>query len=358
MIQKYCISKFQQLIFLLLGLVLWSVLSISCQQNKGKNIPDVSDIDVALKIKRFEQDLFNLDTTNMLTALQALETAYPNFSTCFFDNILEARNARDSTSYIDFTKGFITHHYIQSLYDTCQIVFEDFDYYEKSLAQGFRYFKYYFPDRPIPEIITFISQFGFPAVTCGEQLAIGLDMYLGADYPFYYYQPINYPRYQSRTFNTEHVTAKTFKALAQYLVGDSKGNRLIDYMIHEGKILYVLDLLLPHTHDSLKLEYTAAQTKWVQDNEFQMWEDVFVKELYQSDFNVISYFISPAPSSTAVGMPKESPGKTGGWVGWQIVKRYMEQFPETTLEELFALKDGQKILETSRYRPEPPSFFR
>ena len=50
-------------------------------------------------------------------------------------------------------------------------------------------------------------------------------------------------------------------------------------------------------------------------------------------------------------MPSNSPGKVGAWLGWQIVKAYMKENPNTTLKELIAIKDGQKILTGSKYKP-------
>jgi hypothetical protein len=50
-------------------------------------------------------------------------------------------------------------------------------------------------------------------------------------------------------------------------------------------------------------------------------------------------------------MPKESPGKVGAWLGWQIINAYMKENPNTTLHQLIDLKDGQKILTSSKYKP-------
>jgi hypothetical protein len=50
-------------------------------------------------------------------------------------------------------------------------------------------------------------------------------------------------------------------------------------------------------------------------------------------------------------MPPESPGNTGSWLGWQIIRTYMKKHPEVTLKDLIQLKDAQKILDDSGYRP-------
>jgi hypothetical protein len=50
-------------------------------------------------------------------------------------------------------------------------------------------------------------------------------------------------------------------------------------------------------------------------------------------------------------MPPEAPGRTGNYIGLQIIRQYMERFPNTSLEQLLQLKNAPKILEASKYRP-------
>ena len=50
-------------------------------------------------------------------------------------------------------------------------------------------------------------------------------------------------------------------------------------------------------------------------------------------------------------MPPESPGKTAVWVGWQIVRKFMEKNPDTSIEELMKMQDGQMFLQKAGYKP-------
>jgi hypothetical protein len=71
--------------------------------------------------------------------------------------------------------------------------------------------------------------------------------------------------------------------------------------------------------------------------------------LYKTDRQIISDFMNISPVTP--GMPSEAPGMLGVWVGWQIVKKYMELNPKTSLEDLFRMTDGRVILEGSKYKP-------
>ena len=55
---------------------------------------------------------------------------------------------------------------------------------------------------------------------------------------------------------------------------------------------------------------------------------------------------------SATGMPPESPGNIGAWLGLQIVEAYMKQHPEKTLKELITEPiDAQRFLMESKYKP-------
>ena len=63
----------KELLFLFVVSILWS----GCQNDE--QIPDVSAIELNTEIRRFEQDLFQLDTNNIETELKDLEVKYPYF---------------------------------------------------------------------------------------------------------------------------------------------------------------------------------------------------------------------------------------------------------------------------------------
>ncbi|MFN7119362.1 MAG: hypothetical protein ACK4TA_21370 [Saprospiraceae bacterium] len=322
-----------------------------------ENIPDVSDIPVAVKINRFEQALFSLDTNNLAAGLAKLEQQYPAFSQIYFGEILGSTDERIAPQgHEAYMKGFLTHPPVRNLYDTTQIVFSDMRDLEKDFTQAFQFFKYYFPDQPTPDVTTFISEYSIGSFIFGDSnslsLAVGLDFFLGEHYPYQQYNPgnPNFSAYLTRTFNKAHLVPKTLQPLVEELVGPPAGNRLLDLMVHNGKKLYLLDHFLPYTPDSVKLEITAQQVKWLEDNELEMYA-YFLKEnlFYSSDYSNIRKYVEYSPNSP--GMPAEAPGRTANWLGWQIVKAYMQRYPETTMPQLLAMRDAQQLLDASKYKP-------
>ena len=198
------------------------------------------------------------------------------------------------------------------------------------------------------------AAFIFPITPTEDGLGIGLDMLLGNDYPYWQLGVQNpaFSQYITRTFTPEHLVKKTIDPLIDGLVDLPRGDRLLDLMIYNGKKLYLLDQLLPHTPDSIKWEYTAAQTEWVKNNEVQMWSH-FLKEelLYETTTTKIKKLVDQSPSSP--GMPKESPGRTANYMGYRIIEAFMKRKPNVTLEQLIHI-DAQKILDQAKFKPRIP----
>ena len=329
-------------------------LATSCQREPTPDVPDISDIAVDVDIRRFEQDLFQLDTNNMADGLARLEQKYPRFSRIYFDRILRSRDSLVAPEgHAAYIRGFITFPSVRQLYDTTQTVFSDMASYRDAYRQAFQLFAYYYPGQPIPNVTTFISEYSVGAFIYGDnQLAVGLDFFLGDDYPYLQYNPNNpnFSAYLTRTFTPEHLVAKSLRPLVDDRAGQPGGQRLLDMMIHNGKKLYLLDKLLPYTPDSIKLEMTAAQVEWLESSERSIWA-FFLEEdlLYSAEWQKVRKYVDYSPNSP--GMPPEAPGRTGNWIGWQIVKSFMNRYPETSMEELMQMRDAPTFLEQSKYKP-------
>jgi hypothetical protein len=50
-------------------------------------------------------------------------------------------------------------------------------------------------------------------------------------------------------------------------------------------------------------------------------------------------------------LSKQAPARIGHWVGWQIIRQYMNNNPDVSLEQLMQENDAQAILKKSKYKP-------
>lgn len=317
-----------------------------------KKAPDVSHIQVSVSIARFDRDLIRIDTNHVEEGLQALLNRYPVFLPAYVEHIMEFGAYNDSARRIPLqTRLLLTNKDFRFLQDAVETKFTDLAPLEKELARSFRYMKYYFPAFKTPEVVTFISAIGnYGAVTIDTLLGVGLDMYMGSDFPVYAKLP-DYPAYMVRRFSPEYITVNSIQALAQqHYPLPAPGARLVDQMVAAGKHQYLLEQVLPETPDTIRMGYTKDQLEFCNENERMIWQYFIQNELlYKTDWQEAMHFMGDGP--TTQGMPAGAPGRIGYFVGLQIVKKYMEKHPEVTLQQLMENKDLAGIFNESKYRP-------
>ena len=96
-------------------------LVVSCDSGR-KKAPDVSGIEVSVPIRRFEKDLFAIDTNDVAAGLAKLEAQYPEFGVIFFNDILGSKNPGIAPEgHVAHIHGFLTHPAIRELYDSCML---------------------------------------------------------------------------------------------------------------------------------------------------------------------------------------------------------------------------------------------
>lgn len=320
----------------------------ACGEESRTPHPDVSDIKVNVQLLRFEQDIFALDTAQLQTGMQSLLAKYPVMLPLFCNEIIHDQSNPAETPR-QALGAFLSVPQTRHIYDTVQQIYGDLRWLEADLTQMFRYYKYYFPQKPVPQVVTMISEFSTDAFTAGDSLCgIGLDMFLGETYPGY--DPDVFPFFMRRQFQKDYIVVRLSKALAQNCDEGPSGQRLLDLMLHYGKQLYISDCLLPDVADSLKMGYTRKQMEGCYANEAEVWARMLSEKLlYSTDFDKIRKLVTPSPNAPAIF--QEAPGEIGSWMGLQIVRAYMKRNPNTTMDQLLQMKDGQRFLELSKYKP-------
>lgn len=328
----------------------------SCGDEESVYIPDVSGIKLDNKWVRMDQILASLDTNAVQQEFDTLYKKYPDFFDVYFKHILPF-DVRNEDEFYDHLHGYLTHEQIRNLQDTTALIFSDLEENTKpELQKGFKFLKYYFPSFNAPNIYTYTSEYTYQQFFFVDQdkdaVGIGLDLFLGKNFPYKSLDPTNpaFSEYLTRTYDKEYIPKKVLEAIIQEKIGPSPGSQLLDYMITNGKKLYVLKRVLPETPDSIIMEYTAEQMDWVKNNEKQIWAFFFDKDLfYESKTIMINKYINPSPDSP--GMPSSAPGRTANYIGWQIVESYMKKNPDLTMEQLINNENTQNIMDKSRYKP-------
>lgn len=313
----------------------------------GSKAPDVSKIEVAIEFIRFDQEIEALKKDSASwESIQALNKKIPYFTELYFGNLTRIATLKDSAAQT-YIKAFLFDKDILELHADVAKQFADIEWFKKEVIQAFKYYKYYMPNRTIPNVLTYNFGFNNVVVALDSTVCIALDQYMGKTSKFYAHLP-EYIKYRKEK---QYMVGDLLRGWisAEFETGAPRMD-MLDEMIYHGKTMYLLEKILPEAHDSLLFGYTANQTKFCTKNEFMMWSFFLEKKLlYTKDFKLVNKYCGEAPFSA--GMPDESPGRTGIWLGWKIVTAFMKNNKNITIEQLMMNNNSKQILNSSRYKP-------
>ena len=150
----------------------------------------------------------------------------------------------------------------------------------------------------------------------------------------------------------QYLSSHILDKYVEYLLEPPSDRTLLSQMIYQGKKIYIKDIMLPLKRDALKMCYSDEQLQWVNDNEVYIWQYFIEKQiLFNTAPSLVKRFIEPAPfSKFYLEIDNESPGRIGVWLGWQIIKSYMNRYPKTDINTLLKLPP-QTIFSKSNYKP-------
>lgn len=323
-----------------------SLLLVAC--NRDPLAVNTDNIELSVTTQRFEQDLFKGSYAGEMERTLALRNKYGTFFDLFVFKILNIPDEGDSISAANLTK-FVTDGEMNDILRLTDSVYTTITDINSGMESFLKHHKYYFPERPVPGVVTYISAFNYAVVTTDSVIGIGLDMFLGPEVE--YYARLGIPKYLFDKFSKEYIVPSAIKAWYQsdYDVSEVK-NEFLSQMIYQGKMMYYINAMAPDVHDTLRTGYSDSQLKWCEENEGNIWS-FFIenKLLFNTDPSEYAKYVNDGPATN--GFPKEAPGRIGVWLGWQIVKEYMKKNSDVTLPELLSEKDAQKILEESGYKP-------
>ncbi len=327
-------------------------LTILFACNNDKNI-DVSHIKVSPQLLRFDQDFAHLKANTLATQLPMLQKKYGAFYTDYFEKILNLGPLRDTAYYASVReiikgKAFLDlQHETDSIYASTQTI-------QNEITQAYKHILYYYPNTKVPKFITYISGFQVQNPIGVGYIGIGLDMFLGANSKFYPALVESVPSYISKRFTPENIAPRVVELVAREDMFPEldKDKTLLAKMIYNGKIMYFMDKVCPMLADSTKIGFNTKQMAWASQNEPDIW-GFFLEEnlLYEADYFKIQRYISEAPFTPGIGSQNESAPKLGIFIGWQIVKKYMAENPDVTLQQLMLERDEQKVLRLAKYHP-------
>ncbi|WP_394750787.1 gliding motility lipoprotein GldB [Spongiimicrobium salis] len=304
------------------------LLFLNCNE-EDKIAEAIDKIDVRLEIARFDQEFANA----LASDIPALRKTYPYLFP-----------APDSV-------------WIAKLKDSLQLelnaevrgAFGDFSGNKAELVSFFKHVKYYFPKYSIPKVVTMTNDVDYNnrVILADSLLLVGLDNYLGKEHKFY----VDIYDYIASRLDSQFLISDIASTFSRTVVPRPENRTFLAQLIYYGKELYIKDKLIPFNSDAQKIGYTPEELEWAKVNEEAMWR-YFIEQqlLYSTDSSLGRRFLDPAPfSKFRLELDSESPGQVGRFLGWQIVRSFMEN-NAVDLQQMLSLP-AEEIFKKSNYKP-------
>ncbi len=338
--------------YIVIVLTVFSLI-VSCGSNNRLQEVDISNAKVELTLNRFEQAFFKADKYKLKELNQSWIKQYGVLYESFMYQMLNEGSVHEPMIVYRLER-FLNDSAMQDVYKQINNKFGDFSTYKTKLDEAFSYYRYYFPDSTIPSVTTFYSNFNAKVFPLPNQLGIGLDMYMGGDSKLINSLPPEiFPMYFKKKMEDKYLVAdamkywlyacfsqpKDFRNYSIYTIKDD----FLETIIHHGKMIYALEAMMPYESPELKFGYSKEQLEWCKQNEHFIYQQLVEQSLiYTKKHKDISRYINDGPFTS--GLTEESPSMVGVYMGYSIVKQYMDKHPEVSLQDLLFKETNAKRL--------------
>jgi hypothetical protein len=328
------------LLFLLLPLII-SACGES-EQDECVVVPDTGGMRVDFEFVNLEDEIAAINSKDELVAFF---TEHPVMR----DYLFNRRGYPDDSVFINTLYRRFTHPSFDTLLLETRRIFGDLTDLKSQFAEAFTNIKYYYPEFQPPRVETAITGIETDMVVSDTLIVIGLDYYLGKDGA---YRPQLY-QYLLTRYEPEDIVPS---CLLIYGISDRfnkttlEDRTVLADMIAYGKSFYFAKHMLPCIPDSTLIWYSREEIEGARKFEHLIWARLIEDQVLYSTSHIVNQrFLGERPKTLEVG--EECPGRIAQWVGWQIVKKYMETHPDVTLPQMMEMADAQKLFNESRYKP-------
>jgi len=270
--------------------------------------------DWMLRIQRTNPDHWNFWLTHLLGL--GPETAYPLLKSPHMDSLIKDVSNLWTSNHPEIKSAKSTLLEVLSRYQSLQKFTDSLLLTNKSNVR-----------KPLT-IIGMVGLFQYQTALTDSSIWVGLDMFMKEDYR-YYPSVENLYQYQRRRTAPRYMPVAVARTLAEdwvrenLIVASKNEATLLDQILREGQTLACMRWLLPEIHDTLLLGYSAAQWKWIKNNQGQVWRDLVTQDLlFTGDPAILSRYLNDGPFSS--GYPQQSAPALGLFIGDAVVQKWIQ----------------------------------
>ncbi len=311
-------------LFILIA-VLWAC------KDSTENIP------VNVKIERFDTQIMAVKSKAELAKLFADN---PTYSKSLY------RAMPDDSSLLEHVYFLANNADTRKFHAETVQAFGDLSKLTQEFKAAFQHIKALYPTFKEPKIMTTFTGLENDIFVSDSLIIISLEAFIG---PKASYRP-KQPNYILRRYTPAYIVPLVIRYISNTYNKTEQGDQtFLADMVYFGKSLEFTKQVLPDTPDSLVIGFTGKELDNTWAAQDLVWAHVVEKNLlYNKNPMVKEKYLGERPIVTDVG--PSCPGRIGQWLGWRILKRYMNENPKLTFQEVMATPKAEEILRLSGYR--------
>lgn len=189
------------------------------------------------------------------------------------------------------------------------------------------------PEIRLGDIYSIVSPYNQSVFVVDSVLLIGLNHYLGSEYPGY----STFAKYQRWSKALKYMPYDAIEALvaSYYIYKPAQDATVLSRMLYNGALIEAKMQILPNANLADAIGLTESQLEWAQGNSREIWNAMIMKNLIHStSVSDADRLLMPSPATVIIH--PDAPGRIGRYVGYMIVKSYMQRNPEAGLMHILS----------------------
>ncbi len=324
-----------------------SVIFQSCSDNRYD--VDSSSVSYKLNLKRLDKDLFEKSDKDEKW-LRGINDKYGDFSFIYFEEIMRIGNPENPMT-AGLANRFTEDPVWSQLQGIVEQKFPDLKSESAELEIALKRYSVHFNTLELPEVVAYNSGYNVGIYPSEDWIGIGLEWYCGNDHPIIEKLPPDlFPQYKVDKMVPEFLVPNALKGFLYYQFNDDDSDKnLLSRMVHSGKVIFISAKLLQTEDYARILNFSNADYQWCEESAYDIWKLLLENDLFfNEDPMQINKLMNDGPFTP--GMPAESPGGVGNWVGLQMVKEFMRNNSDVSLKDLAEMENDQIFLEYYKYK--------
>ena len=245
--------------------------------------------EVRVAVERYDRIQSLYLTTGDFSALQQMNTVYPQQTRTLIEDVLKIGHVNDSEINLKFL-AFYQDSTLQTLLAEAEQQYANMDDINQGLTDAFARLQEMIPSIEVPLIYAQIGSLDQSVIVGNGLLGISLDKYLGKDYPLYLREDYGYTEEQRRVMTRQNIVPDCigFYLLSLFPMPSEYAQSQLGRDMHIGKVQWVVNQAMNET--VFNTLYTRNVGHYMKSH-----PDVTTNELLQKN-----YFINSAEISTGL----------------------------------------------------------